>query len=165
MAKSKKEWAAFWEANNKCKTCGRKLDTRYKHCSACLESHRQAGIKRKKTGQCDRCSDQALPGKVRCQKCQTKTNTRSRLSKANLKEDVISHYGGKCACCGIVYLPALCIDHIEGNGNKHRKQLGGNNSFNIYGWLKKQGHPPGYQVLCWNCNAVKSFNGTCTIPH
>ena len=76
---------------------------------------------------------------------------------------VLSHYSNgdkKCACCGEGAYEFLSIDHINGGGSQHRKSLG---SKYIYSWLIKQSYPPGYQVLCHNCNMAKSFYGAC--PH
>ena len=37
-------------------------------------------------------------------------------------------------------------------------------SSKFYLWLKRNNFPPGYQVLCWNCNCGRSINnGIC--PH
>lgn len=74
-----------------------------------------------------------------------------------LKEEIIQHYGGKCACCGEPELVFLDIDHVRGGGKSHRKIVGFGNKF--YRWLKKQGWPKGYQVLCRNCNWSKYVNG------
>jgi len=70
-------------------------------------------------------------------------------------------YGGKCACCGFDQPNALVIDHINGGGNKHRKEIGPL----LYRWLKEQGYPSGFQVLCANCNMSKSNNKNCTLKH
>ncbi|MBQ1081587.1 hypothetical protein [Nocardiopsis sp. B62] len=61
----------------------------------------------------------------------------------------------------------LCIDHIEGGGNQHRAELFGDRriaSHRFRSWLRAQGWPPGHQVLCFNCNDGKHFNGG-TCPH
>ena len=50
---------------------------------------------------------------------------------------------------------ALQLDHIEGGGNKDRQAKGTGSTF--YAWLKRNGYPPGYQVLCANCNYIKRF--------
>jgi hypothetical protein len=76
---------------------------------------------------------------------------------------VISQYGGKCACCGLDQIDALTIDHINGGGNKHRKEVGGTNG--LYKWLVQNNFPEGFQVLCSNCNLVKSIRGVCTLDH
>ena len=72
--------------------------------------------------------------------------------------ECINFYGGKCACCGESEIKFLSIDHINGGGTKHRKEVG-----NIPEWLIKNNFPKGFQVLCHNCNQAKGFYGVC--PH
>lgn len=83
--------------------------------------------------------------------------------KATIKQrkDIIDAYGGVCTCCGETELAFLTIDHIDGGGTKHRELIGFGQRF--YSWLKTNGYPQGYQVLCYNCNCAKSFSGGC--PH
>jgi hypothetical protein len=78
-----------------------------------------------------------------------------------LKAEVIAHYGKVCACCGEASYEFLCIDHINGGGNKHRELLGC--SRNFFSWLKKNGYPDGFRTLCHNCNQSFGYNGYC--PH
>lgn len=87
---------------------------------------------------------------------------RSRAKTLEIKTTIINHYGKECACCGETEIKFLTIDHIEGGGTKHRKQLGGGGQ-RIYRWLIKNNFPEGYQVLCWNCNCAKGLYNTC--PH
>lgn len=73
---------------------------------------------------------------------------------------VMNHYSNgiiKCKECGESRLLALTIDHIEGNGNEHRKQLKNQGGFAFYKWLIDNNYPDGYQVLCFNCNIIKEF--------
>lgn len=60
-------------------------------------------------------------------------------------------YGG-CTCvgCNEKDLTVLSIDHINGGGNKHRQEIKGK-FLNLYFWLKSNNYPPGYRVLCMNC--------------
>jgi hypothetical protein len=44
------------------------------------------------------------------------------------------------------------MDHIDGNGLRKVGMQGGKQ---FYYWLKKQGYPPGFQVLCMNCQWIK----------
>jgi len=67
----------------------------------------------------------------------------------------------KCACCGEWRLEFLTLDHIDGGGNQHRKS--GMTGRKFYLWLKREGFPPGYRVLCMNCNCSIGFYGYC--PH
>ena len=76
------------------------------------------------------------------------------------RELVFNHYGKECVCCGEKELKFLSIDHINGNGTKHRKEI----YRNINPWLVKNNYPEGFQVLCFNCNWGRyKNNGIC--PH
>lgn len=71
-------------------------------------------------------------------------------------------YGGPiCACCGETHIEFLSIDHIHGGGTRHRRDIGG--SARIYRWLRDQDYPPGFRVLCMNCNSALGYHGSC--PH
>jgi len=72
-------------------------------------------------------------------------------------------YGGyRCACCGEGEPMFLTLDHINNGGSKQRRQLGAGSQ--IFVWLRKRGYPPGFQVLCSNCNLGRHRNGG-TCPH
>lgn len=64
-----------------------------------------------------------------------------------------------CACCGEDKYEFLALDHIQGGGNKQRKDIGGN----LVRWLKRNNFPTGYRVLCHNCNHSMGARGYC--PH
>ena len=85
-----------------------------------------------------------------------------RKFRAELRREVVRAYGGKCVCCGEGHWEFLTIDHPNGDGQedraKHRMITG-----QLYGWLKKNGWPAGYRVLCMNCNWIRRFGGIC--PH
>jgi len=92
----------------------------------------------------------------------TKANTRSRQ---RLRYRVLQHYSGTvkpvCECCGEDTYEFLSIDHIEGNGNTHRKEIKGH----LYRWLNKHDYPDGFRVLCHNCNQAIGFYGFCPHDH
>jgi hypothetical protein len=89
---------------------------------------------------------------------------RQKQYARRLKLEVLTHYSVNgephCACCGEKRIEFLCIDHIEGVGGGRRRTRMGTR---FYQWLKKNGFPSGYQVLCFNCNVAKAFYGIC--PH
>jgi hypothetical protein len=96
--------------------------------------------------------------------CRLNKNRRNAVSRnwhQRLKASVLEHYGIACACCGESTYEFLCIDHINGGGNRQRKQFGCNRSF--YSWLKRTGYPEGFRTLCHNCNQSLGYNGYC--PH
>jgi 5-methylcytosine-specific restriction endonuclease McrA len=81
---------------------------------------------------------------------------------AKIRFEILEHYSNgkfECNCCGENELDFLTIDHINNNGNEHRKSKG--SAFNIYQEIKRNNFPPEYQILCMNCNMSKGKRGTC----
>lgn len=78
------------------------------------------------------------------------------------KREAMDAYGGVCACCGESELVFLAIDHVDNDGAEHRRESGMGKGPRAYRWLRDREYPPGFQVLCHNCNYAKS-RGTC--PH
>ena len=94
----------------------------------------------------------------KCKECGKKEKKQRR---ADLKLEIISAYGGKCACCKCNTIEFLTIDHIDGTGAEHRKKIDANI---FYYWLKKNNYPQdNFQLLCFNCNCAKGIYGAC--PH
>lgn len=107
---------------------------------------------------CPRCKIRpGSPGWSYCEIC----IGRARSYRDSLKADVICGYGGICKCCGEAEPQFLTIDHIHGGGSAHKKAVGG--SQQIYSYLRANGYPDGYQLLCFNCNGSKGLFGIC--PH
>ena len=79
-------------------------------------------------------------------------------SHARLKAAVLAHYGTVCTCCGEANPKFLCVDHVNDNGAEHRREIGGGAEA-ICRWLIKNGFPRGFQILCYNCNAGRHYNG------
>lgn len=61
----------------------------------------------------------------------------------------------KCVNCEKSDLELLTLDHISGGGNKHRQANKIGAGGDTYRFLKKNAYPPGFQVLCWNCQFKK----------
>jgi hypothetical protein len=85
----------------------------------------------------------------------------SSKKRLEIKKIVIDKYGSKCDCCGIFDINYLSIDHVNGNGNKHRKSVGISAGVQFYGWLIKNNYPVGFRVLCYNCNYSMGHLGYC----
>ena len=117
----------------------------------------------------------------RCSKCHTayvkawriknyeKFSLQVAKRNQEIKKIVLTRYSnGKlsCSCCGENHLQFLTIEHINGDGGRHRKELkrGG---VNFYKWLLAKSEngvlPEGYEVLCFNCNFALGHWGKC--PH
>jgi len=132
---------------------------------------------RKRLGLCRGCgvsNRKPRPGRALCTKC----SNRKLGRYYRYREQMLSHqqkyirrmrlatldaYGGPvCKCCGDKNEEFLTIDHIDGRGAEHRRTIKrGGHSF--YLWLKQNGFPKGFRVLCMNCNFSLGMRGYC--PH
>ena len=106
---------------------------------------------------------------ARCSTAKQKENLERQIignsgnDRRNLKQDALNAYGGKCACCGIDNYEFMAIDHINGGGNKHRRDNKTGAGLQFYRWLKKNKYPKAFRVLCHNCNVSYGLYGYC--PH
>lgn len=136
-----------------CRYCGAESDgkARCGDCAAYFEVYQQAWYKeRRDAGLCVNCGKQkAVEGIVFCQTCRENKQRVAKIRWQKLKLDCLNAYGATCIGCSEAAVEILEIDHVVGGGNEHRKVIG---QSNIYLWLKQQGYPPGYRVLCPTCN-------------
>jgi len=103
-----------------------------------------------------------------CRVCATANHL---IACRNRKQEFVDAYGGKCSCCGEKHLEFLTLEHINGDGRIHRKELQASGQVTgkavggkMYSWLKKHHYPKnGFTVLCWNCNCAKKYGRPC--PH
>lgn len=94
-----------------------------------------------------------------------KVNAKNTQWRKNLRLKVLEHYSQgtmACACCGEPNTEFLCIDHVDGGENQHRKAIGPA-GYAIYIWLRKNEYPTGFRVLCFNCNYAVIGGKDC--PH
>ena len=96
-------------------------------------------------------------------KIRDKNYRKKKITELRLK--TLIYYGGdppKCSCCNEDKIEFLCLDHINGGGRKHRKEIG-SGGIKFYVWLMNNNYPPILRVLCHNCNMAIGFYGYC--PH
>lgn len=137
--------------------CGKATSSGRKTCDDCNQKNKDRYYKRKSLGLCSYCGN-PTDGRTRCDKCSEKMSHKSK----ELRLEVYNAYGGAiCKCCGEKTVEFLTIDHINNDGAKHRRTIG---RTSILSWLKNNGYPSGYQVLCFNCNMGKQLNGG-VCPH
>jgi len=105
---------------------------------------------------------------LECSFCRKSARRSHRKSATESKRIVFSKYSNGtmvCACCGDGHQLFLTIDHINGGGSRHRREISrGHGSLPFYRWLIRNGLPDGYQILCYNCNYGKWANGG-VCPH
>lgn len=128
---------------------------------------------------CEKCNGKIKgDGHTKCENCRTYNREACAKTNAKTKTECFDAYGGKCACCGEANYVFLTIDHKNGGGNKHRRELAIQHVKNpmaprkaigifggvrMYRWLRKNKWPKEFQLLCWNCNMAKRQNSRC--PH
>jgi hypothetical protein len=144
-------------------SCGNKVRNDEKRCGDCAILYAQK-LKLKRNniaskGICPECRNENDTSNYRCSKCAAKR----KASAKRLKLEVLNAYGGpKCSCDKCPEksgnIDFLTIDHINNDGNEHRKVLGSGGS-TLYRWLRKNKFPSGYRVLCFNCNSARHING------
>jgi 5-methylcytosine-specific restriction endonuclease McrA len=76
-----------------------------------------------------------------------------------LRDEVVSAYGGECVACGETEPLFLTLDHVNNDGHVLRKESSHATSASLYRWVKKHNYPDSIQVLCMNCNFGKARNG------
>jgi hypothetical protein len=131
-------------AKDGCTLCQKHIDDR----SAVSSRHY---ARRKEAGLCRFCNRQpAAPSGSLCEYHQGKYQD----YRFQLKLEVLDAYGGPTcsAKCGIADPEILEIDHIDGGGRKHFRELGITGGYQFYLWLRREGFPPGFRVLCPTCN-------------
>jgi hypothetical protein len=139
-------------------------------CKECVRSQVRSRYRTlRENGLCNDCASPVDTTKHRvCAPCRERRRRQYRKDidhkraygrelKLKRKIEAYNAYGGCfCACCGDTHLEFLSIDHIDGKGAEHRrsivKEAGWRcKSVHMPNWLKKNGYPPGFQVLCMNC--------------
>ena len=155
-----------------CVDCNQPAESDKTMCTTCLQ-RRSDNQKTKRDNSmdnhlCVQCNNDLgdLEGK-RCQICIDKRNgwyqgsttqEKDTQRRKDRREAVLEHYGGRCACCGEDEQCFLAIDHTDGEGNTHRKEINKYGS-TFFKWLIDKDFPEGFQVLCHNCNMGKHLNG------
>lgn len=75
--------------------------------------------------------------------------------RADLVAQDFDLYGWRCACCGL---------GGRGGGSAHREKLFGRDAetCGMYRWLRDDGRPEGFQIVCLSCNESKGTGERCT---
>ena len=80
---------------------------------------------------------------------ETQRRRKDRLDALNAYSEGVPH----CLHCGETQIEFLTLDHISGRKSMgHAKHIKGTP---LYSRLRREGYPPGMQILCWNWNEIK----------
>ena len=131
-------------------------DTDEKRCCSCGEQKALSEFRKnasRKDGlhnACRSCERSRTSYKARPEAC------RRRFARRHLRdrEAAFAHYGNVCAWCGEADSSKLQIDHLHDDGARHRAE--NPTARKVLGtFLRREGHPEGFQVLCADCNRAK----------
>lgn len=128
--------------------------------TTCKRGHPRIPQNTTTDGRCKVCRKKAVQARLVDHRKQVSTSVNKH--RAALRQAAIDAYGRACACCGETVERFLTIDHVNGDGAEHRRQVGP--AAQTYRWLRDNEYPDGFQTLCWNCNCGRHINsGLC--PH
>lgn len=153
QAEKQKDRASEWKQQGLCQSCGATPKEGRTLCQSCIDERSQTSSRhyreRKAAGTCCFCHRKPVEGQVVCAyHLQQKADYRSQIKLA-----AFDAYGGPvCSECGEDDVSILEIDHINGGGTRHRKELGMTGGYQFYLWLRNENYPDGYRVLCPTCN-------------
>jgi hypothetical protein len=155
-------------ATRKCYTCGKQKpiqDFPQETSKGCRECRQSGAAQKKKAARAAADYQQNKAGiSVRnkewkasnAPKYQSQQRAYRNQKRLEIRDMVLERMGGKCACCGEREPLFLTIDHVNGGGAIHRRQIG---KTDMWKWLYHNDFPEGFQILCFNCNAGKHRNG------
>ncbi len=139
---------------DECKKCKSELDKNYREVNKNkIKQQRHEYYLCNKEQIIDKTCEYSKNNRVKCRAWCTK-------AKNKLKLETFTYYcNGEPICknCSEKEIDILTVDHIDGNGNTHRKEIGLDckGGYNFYRWLKKNQYPEGFQILCYNCQFRK----------
>ena len=121
-------------------------------CQACIDKLSATSSehyrRRKDAGLCRFGNHPPIPGESMCEYHKTQHADYRTQSKM----EVMETYGG-CQCawpgCDNINLDELHLHHVKGGGCAHRREIDvASGGYNFYRWLRNEGYPDGYAVLC-----------------
>ena len=151
----------------------------WKRCCGCLtekpidefslRTDRQNGKSQGRQARCKKCSNVRRAVDWRDKDKKAILSQRNREAAGRLRWLALAKYSlnpevPRCACCGTPDHWMLTIEHIYNDGADHRRAMSeSGTSVSIYRYLRREGWPPGFEILCLNCNVAKQRLGDC--PH
>ena len=76
------------------------------------------------------------------------------------RTEMFAFFGDHCALCGNSERQHLTLDHVYGDGHRHRRMSPGTRYGSIMsGIAKGTDSADRYRILCWNCNCSIGIRG------
>jgi hypothetical protein len=91
--------------------------------------------------------------------CYEKNANATVVRREQAHAEALVKYSGfdppRCVLCMYDNIVALQFDHVEGDGAIFRREHKHQTGKSLALWLRKQGWPTGYRVLCANCQCIE----------
>lgn len=139
-----------------CSNCGKEEPEKgFKRCSLCKIKSKSSNDKWFKTNK------QKVKELKKKPSYKEKNKEYRQRWRKSVRYKAIAFFGGKCVCCDESRIEFLQLDHINGDGKKHRTEV--KRGVKVY--LSMLKNPQKYQirVLCANCHFAITVEGYC--PH
>lgn len=136
-----------------------------KYCESCESYKDEKDFAKKIKSKCKDCYNQYLTEYNRKFKKENPEKAKRQLTlgyarKRKLRNKILSYYSRgtmRCEICKEWRPEFLSIDHINGDGNEHRKSV---STANLWAWIVKNNFPENmFRVLCNNCNTSSGYHG------
>ncbi len=133
------------EPKKRCSKCGRVKPLSAFHQKASNSDGRQS--------YCRECRSEYVRQRYQRPGIAERARCREKERRERHRAEMLKHLGGRCALCGESEPLFLTVDHIDGNGNRHRAKVG--ESHHLWRHILREGCPTNkYRILCFNCNCA-----------
>jgi len=159
---------AEYKLSGLCVRCGAIPENGKTRCETCNAEHlnytKRSRAKAAKNGKCLYCLVASRHQNfTMCKDCLLKHNTKGKENYQKMRSACIEAYGKHCVCCGLNNPKYLQLDHINNDGEAHRKEVfRGNRKGSMYAWAYHNNFPDILQLLCGNCHQAKTSCGGCS---
>ena len=122
-----------------------------------MSRHKDYRNKRKILGLCGHSGCQNKRNGYYCDAHKAFHNARLNRLYHERERKIITAYGGCCNKCGEARFGCLELDHVNDDGNIHRRELGCTGGPKLQQWIIKNNYPNTLQLLCANCHRLKHY--------
>ncbi len=85
-------------------------------------------------------------------------------AKERLRLEFVMAYGGECHCCGEQRLEFLTVEHLDGSGAEHRREVGTGAAM-LRDLRRRKWPQDNIAVACFNCNMGRERTFMKICPH
>jgi hypothetical protein len=150
-----------------CPNCSSRVDPGKVYCNTCIARCARHVVQKRRRWRlarlCLRCGKRRDGSSLQCKTCLLYMRQVKRRFWIRVRQALLDRLGHMCRCCGLRDGRFLSVDHVWNDGYKERRRT--SNPYQLYRKiLAGSVDSATVQLLCYNCNMAKAFNGG-TCPH